>query len=159
MAAKKTLIVIGAAALITYILMKGNKAFAALTSSQTIRGCDPLGCGEFGAPRGARKHNGIDIVATPGQTIFSPISGKVNRMAYPYADDLSYKGLEIQNDQYKVKIFYINPTIAIGSQVKAGDKIAVAQNISAKHGAAMTNHVHFEVYDRTGKLIDPTKMI
>ncbi|QEE49636.1 M23 family metallopeptidase [Flavobacterium alkalisoli] len=154
---KKILYIGGGIALIA-LLMKGNKAFAALTPNQQLRGCDPLGCGHFGAPRGTRTHQGIDIIATPGQDILSPITGKVNRIAYPYASDMSYKRLEIENEQYTVKIFYIAPAVPVGSVVMAGSKIAVAQNISAKHGASMINHVHIEVRNALGKLIDPTTL-
>ena len=158
MASKKLIFSIGAIALVTYLSMKTNKLYA-LTTANTLRGCDPLGCGSFGAKRGTRKHSGVDIKATPGESIYSPISGTITRIAYPYADDLSYKGVEIVNADCKVKIFYMTATVAVGSQVKAGQKIGVAQNISAKHGAAMTNHVHLEMYDKAGKLIDPTNLI
>lgn len=157
--AGKKIYYIGAAALIIILLMKSNKAFASLTKpNQKLRGCDPLGCGSFGASRGSRSHNGIDIVATPGQDIFSPINGKVTRVAYPYSDDLSYTGLEIVNDNYKVKMFYLSPTIVIGKTVKAGEKIGIAQNISVKHGEAMVNHVHFEVRNSANQLINPTDL-
>lgn len=158
MAVNKKIYYIAGAALLTLLLMKGNKALAAVTKNQRLRDCDPFGCGNFGAPRGTRKHNGIDLIVSPGQDIFSPITGKVTRIAYPYASDLSYKGLEIVNEQYKVKIFYINPTVAIPSVVTAGQKIAEAQNIAAKYGSTMTNHVHFEVRNALNQVIDPTNL-
>ncbi|MUV03166.1 peptidoglycan DD-metalloendopeptidase family protein [Flavobacterium rakeshii] len=158
MAAKK-IIYIGVAATLILILMSNtNKALAAITKKQKIRGCDPLGCGSFGARRGTHTHQGIDIIATPGEDIYSPITGKVTRIAYPYASDLSYTGVEIVNEKYKVKMFYMSPTVAIPSVVTAGNKIGVAQNISAKHGAAMTNHVHIEVRNSLNQLIDPTDL-
>lgn len=33
--------------------------------------------------------------------------------------------------------------------------IGYAQNIAKKHGRNMINQIHLEVYDNTGKLIDP----
>jgi|SRR5690606_2522309 len=158
MAVNKKIYYIAGAALLILLLMKGNKAFAAVTKNQKLRGDDPFGSGKFGAPRGNRKHNGIDLVVSPGQDIFSPITGKVTRIAYPYASDLSYKGLEIVNEQYQVKIFYINPTVAIPSVVTAGQKIAEAQNIAAKYGSTMTNHVHFEIRNALNQVIDPTNL-
>lgn len=157
MAVNKKIYYIAGAALLILLLMK-NKALASVTKNQKLRDCDPFGCGNFGAPRGTRKHNGIDLIVSPGQDIFSPITGKVTRIAYPYASDLSYKGLEIVNEQYKVKIFYINPTVAIPSVVTAGQKIAEAQNIAAKYGSTMTNHVHFEVRNALNQVIDPTNL-
>jgi len=125
-----------------------------------FRGADPLGDGAFGSSRsgGARSHKGVDVLATPGQNIFAPISGTVTRYPFPYADDKRYTGIEIKNTDYLVKMFYIAPTVPIGNHVDAGQKIATAQNISAKHGAAMQNHVHFEVYDHNGALLNPTNM-
>lgn len=158
MAAKKYLIGIGAAALI-YLLMKPSKSFGNVTAENLQRGCDPLGCGHFGASRGSRKHNGVDIIATPGESIFAPITGKVSRIAYPYANDTNYKGIEIIGADYKIKMFYLAPSVAVGSVVMAGQVIGVAQNISAKHGQSMVNHVHLEVYDKFGNLVNPTDLI
>lgn len=157
---KKITIVIAGAALI-YLLMKTSTAFASPTKSSILRGKDPLGDGAFGASRsgGTRKHSGIDFRTAPGEAIFAPISGTVTRVAYPYADDMRYTGVEIKNGSYTVKMFYLSPTIKIGSTVSAGQQIGIAQDISAKHGAAMINHVHFEVYDTTGKLLNPTGLI
>ncbi len=161
MAAKTPYIIIGAAALIYLLKMnKTVKAFAGITKDNLLRGCDPLGCGEFGASRsgGTRTHLGIDFRAIPGEAILAPISGTVTRFPIPYANDNRYKGIEIKNDTYLVKMFYLSPTVQVNSKVIAGQKIGIAQDISAKHGSAMINHVHFEVY-KDGKLIDPTNMI
>ena len=140
--------------------MGTNKAFGKITENNTHRGCDVggWGCGSFGASRGARKHNGLDIVTTPGQIIYAPISGKVTRFPFPYAGDLTYTGIEIVNDLYKVKIFYMKASVSIGSKVVQGQQIGVSQNIAAKYSPQMTNHVHIEVYDKSNKLLDPTKL-
>jgi len=137
-----------------------RRLFLPITKNQRYRGKDGFGSGAYLSSRDGsnRAHQGVDIVATPGQAIYSPITGKVTRITYPYANDLTYTGLEIINDDYKVKIFYIAPTLAIGSQVSAGQKIAVAQNISGKYGSTMINHVHIEVRDNTGEILNPTKL-
>ena len=138
--------------------MGTKKAFANITLNQKIRGCDPFGCGSFGAPRGTRSHAGIDVVATAGQKILSPINGTVTRFPFPYSGDLNYTGIEIKNDSYRVKIFYLQPTVTAGTTVKQGQQIGIAQNIASKYGTAMTNHVHIEVYNSKGELIDPTNL-
>lgn len=138
--------------------MGTKKAFANITLNQKIRGCDPFGCGSFGATRTGHSHSGVDVVATPGQKIFSPISGKVTRFPFPYSGDLNYTGIEIKNKDYTIKIFYLTPTVSAGLTVKAGQVIGIAQNIASKYGSTMTNHVHFEVYNSLGKLIDPTNL-
>lgn len=154
---------IAGATLITLLLMGTSKAFGNITQNQKARGCDAggWGCGSFGASRGTRKHNGLDIITTPGQTIYSPISGKVTRFPYPYSGDFNYTGIEIVNSTYKVKIFYVKPKVVLDAQVKQGQEIATAQNISAKYSPQMTNHAHIEVYkkqDNNWILIDPTKL-
>jgi murein DD-endopeptidase MepM/ murein hydrolase activator NlpD len=149
-------------ATITAIYIMGTKkAFSKVVSSQKIRDCDPFGCGSFGASRGSRKHKGIDIISTPNQLIASPISGEITRFPFPYGNDLSYTGIEIVNTTHKVKMFYVKPIVAIGKKVFAGEIIAKSQDIAAKYSPKMTNHVHVEVYKKSGNnwiLIDPTNL-
>lgn len=140
------------------LLMTAKKAFAAVVPNQKFRACDSHGCGSFGASRGDRKHAGVDVVVTPGTKIVSPISGKVIRYPFPYAGDISYKGILIENEQYSVKIFYLNPTAIQNTIVKQGDAIGTAQNIAAKYSPGMTNHIHVEVRDRAGNLLNPEKL-
>jgi hypothetical protein len=152
---KNTYWYIAGIGLIAYLIMGTNKAFSKVTTNNIFRGCDPKGCGEFGAPRGSRTHIGLDIKAVPGEVIFSPISGKVTRFPFPYGNDLSFTGIEIVNNQYKVKIFYMKANVPANSTVKQGQVIGNAQDIAKKHGGGMINHIHLEVYDNVGKLIDP----
>lgn len=141
-----------------YVLSQTKKVFAKITVQNLIRGKDSFGSGAFGADRTGHTHQGIDIVAQPGEEIFSPISGVVTRFPQPYANDPKYKGIEIKNNTYTIKIFYAVAIVDIGFNVKAGQKIAVAQNIASKYGAGMTNHIHFEVR-KNGVLTDPTEFI
>ncbi|UUC45590.1 M23 family metallopeptidase [Flavobacterium cerinum] len=140
------------------LLTMTKKAFAAIVPNQKIRGCDAHGCGSFGASRGGRTHNGVDVVVTPGQNIVSPISGTITRFPYPYKGDFNYKGIEIKNSEYTVMIFYMNTTVLANTKVTAGQTIGKAQNIAAKYGNGMTPHVHIEVRDSKGNLINPTNM-
>ncbi len=148
-------ILIGSA-IVTILLMSTSNSFGAIKKNQKARLCDGFGCGSFGASRsgGTRKHNGLDIIFAPGESVLSPIDGKVSRHPIPYANDPSYKGIEIKNSRYLVKLFYIENQSPIGTVVKKGQKIATAQDIAAKYGSTMTNHVHIEVYEY-GKLINP----
>jgi hypothetical protein len=146
---------IAGATLLTFLLMGTNKAFAKITAKNTPRYCDPQGCGHFGAPRGSRKHSGLDIITVPNEVIFSPINGKVTRFPFPYAGDLSFTGIEIKNADYEVKIFYMKAVILANVTVVKGQAIGNAQNIAKKHGGGMINHVHIEVRDKNGVLIDP----
>lgn len=139
--------------------MSTKKAFAKPTSTGAIRLCDTHGCGTYGAKRGNRIHQGEDYKVAPGENVYSPITGKITRIAYPYASDMSYKGVEIKSEDYTVKIFYMQLTVAVGTVVAAGSKIGVAQNIAAKYSPGMQNHIHVEVRDRSGQLKQFSKLL
>nr|WP_322624491.1 M23 family metallopeptidase [uncultured Flavobacterium sp.] len=157
MAGRKVIVVTAVVALtILLVSVLANKAFASVTKKKMqIRGTDNYGSGAFSASRdgGTRSHNGIDLVTQTGDPIYSPISGTVIRIAIPYANDSRYKGLLIEGGGYSVKLFYIVPTIAIGSTVKAGQQVGIAQDLTVKY-PGITNHVHLEVY-HNGELINP----
>ena len=140
-----------------------NPQFYPITSPyQKIRN-DSQGDGFFGASRGRRRHNGIDILVTSGSAVYCPIEGVMFRMAYPY-------GTTRGNDQwegcvivgvgdykgYEVKIFYMRPFV-MGDYLFPGDIIGVAQDISRKYNPAMMDHLHVEVR-RNGVLLDPAKL-
>lgn len=119
------------------------------TTDNVVR-VDNAGSGYFGACRGDRFHNGIDECCTPGQWVKAPVHGRVIRHAYPYADR-SYDGVLIRNPDMAVKIFYFEPDDWImGTVVKAGDRIGIAQDISKRYpGQGMKPHIHVEA------LVDP----
>jgi len=128
----------------------------------TIRKSDKWGEGHYGASRGSRKHNGIDIVTQLGRDVLSPIEGKVIRISYPYASDLSYTGLLIEGSGahkgIEVKIFYMNPLANIvGKAVKPAQKIGTAQNLLPKY-PGITNHIHIEI-KQNGLQKDPKFLI
>lgn len=157
---KPKTIIISLGVALAFFLLSSKKAFANVVSNQgAIRGCDGFGCGGFGAKRGDHIHQGVDIPVTKGQTVYSPISGTVTRFPFPYADDTRYAGIEIKNHTYSVKIFYIKASVPAGATIKQGQPIALAQDIAAKYGSGMTNHIHIEVRNtQTGTLIDPTNL-
>jgi murein DD-endopeptidase MepM/ murein hydrolase activator NlpD len=59
-------------------------------TGRPMREHDAYGEGEFGASRdgGARRHEGVDYDATPGQAVVAPISGFVSKIGYAYAGDM-----------------------------------------------------------------------
>lgn len=124
---------------------------------------DARGDGFFGASRGRRTHNGLDIIVTAGSAVYSPIEGVIFRKAYPYGTmrgNAEWEGLVIVGlgdyRGYEVKLFYTRPFI-MGDYVFPGDIIGVAQDISRKYSPSMIDHVHIEVR-RNGELIDPAKL-
>lgn len=121
---------------------------------------DTRGDGHFGASRGRRVHNGLDLVVSPGSAVYSPIEGVVVRRAYPYGErgrNKKWEGIVIDGkgryEGYEVKIFYIIPFM-IGHYVEAEDIIGKAQAISKKYSPDMIDHVHVEVR-YYGRLVDP----
>lgn len=132
--------------------------FGKLTKSNKLRVEDLHGKGHFNAPRGDHKHQGIDIITVTNEPVFSPIDGVVTRYPFPYPTDLSFKGIEIKNDTFSVKIFYLKPAVKQGKNVKQGDIIGYAQNLTKKY-KGITNHIHVEVRNKVGSIINPETLI
>lgn len=130
------------------------------TKTMKIRN-DAKGGGNFGDSRGNRLHEGVDIGISKGQTIYSPIDGRITRTFNAYSGDYFYKGIEIVGtgnyEGKTVKLMYMTTTKE-GQTVRAGDKIGKAQSIKAKYGSGMDDHIHFEVLEY-GEKIDPTFLI
>ena len=104
-------------------------------TGQLIRVRVKNGSGLFKASRdgGTRYHGGIDFLGSPGQDIVAPCDGKVIRIAYPYANDLEWKGVLIIGKFYSVKIFYLDPLPGIiGKEVMQGESIGIMQDIREK---------------------------
>lgn len=121
---------------------------------QTRRLCDSGGCGNYGASRtradGIGKHNGQDILCTPGANVMAPFAGKIISLSTPYADDNRFSGVALQvNPALLVKIMYMQPKVGIvGKEVTAGGVIGNCQNISLKYGAVVPPHLHIEVQEK-----------
>jgi len=108
------------------------------------RKSDKWGQGHFGAPRGDRKHNGIDYACLEGSEILSPVDGQVTKHGYPYADDLSFRYVQITNGERKHRIFYVDPILPIGRIIKEGDVIGTAQDLEQRY-PEITPHIHYEI--------------
>lgn len=123
------------------------------------RGTDAWGSGDFGASRGNRVHKGIDYACYPKTVIDSPISGEVTKLGYPYADDLSYRYVEISDVVgNKHRLFYVQPLVQLKEFVAMGDPVGVAQNIAGRYSTPekyMKNHIHYEILDLDGQPINP----
>ena len=114
-------------------------------TKREVRDRDPWGEGRYGAPRGKRYHRGVDYVCTSGQTIYSPIAGKVESIAKPYPES-DYSGVLIMSPSMAVKMFYFQPLQSvIGEYVDQLDLIGGAQDISQKYDERMMPHIHVEI--------------
>ena len=119
-----------------------------------LRGNDPTGHGYYGAKRGNRKHKGVDLVTKPDDDVFSPISGVITKIGYPYAGNMIMRYIEITNDIYRIRIMYCQPyKISVNDRVFEGGKIGEAQDIAAYWSSKMKNHIHIECY-KHGLLTD-----
>jgi hypothetical protein len=122
---------------------------------------DQAGSGRFKASRGERLHKGVDFSCTPGQIVQSPINGRVIRVAYPYANDRSWRGVLIGDGNFQVKLFYVDPyPHIIGRIVLAGASIGIAQDISERYrSTGMEPHIHCQLALRPERCIISTDNI
>lgn len=153
------LILTGCLIVVPAIALAGRKRILSVVSSPVLRTNDPTGDGAYGASRGggARKHNGIDLIVSLGEPIYSPISGRIVKTR-PYADDHNFHGVRIygkgKHEGMMVKIFYMKPVLT-SSEVREGEQIGQAQAISTKYTPSMKDHIHIEVY-LNNQRVDPT---
>ena len=115
-----------------------------------VRQSDDFGNGLFRAPRGERLHRGLDFLCPPGGAVSSPTTGAIRRIGWCYADDPSYRLIEIEAPGAWVRILYVAPEVEVGAQVAPGDVLGRAQDVAARYGPGMLNHVHLEVQLTTG---------
>lgn len=104
---------------------------------------DSKGLGHHGAPRGHRKHNGVDLIVTPGQDILMPVDGIITRVSMPYADDERWLGAYIVNPRIEIKMWYFVPNL-LGMELNVGAVIGTAQDIGEKY-EGVTPHIHLRI--------------
>lgn len=110
---------------------------------------DGEGSGRFGSSRGTlpggskKFHDGIDLVVAEGQSIYAPMDSKVVKVDYPYLSDARWTGIQLETPLLRCEVWYMVPDQSlIGKEVKQGQPIGVAQDISKKYTPDMTPHVH-----------------
>ncbi|MCR2746495.1 hypothetical protein [Limnobacter parvus] len=85
--------------------------FCSPTGSNAMRGSDSFGQGRFAGPRGLRLHNGVDFNVEAGGDVYSPIFGKIVRVAVPYKSDDRFRELVIEGvgryAGYSAKLFIL----------------------------------------------------
>lgn len=127
---------------------------------------DADGDGAFGAPRGARKHNGVDLEIDSNAPVKAPVSGVVERIGKPY----SFEQLRNKNNDYylivikdecgyKHELFYVDPWVRSGDRVKAGEVIGKSQSLEKQYPKNnypnMKNHIHLQVRDNKNQIMNP----
>jgi len=114
-----------------------------------IRGQDAWGSGEWQAPRGDRKHNGVDPVCSIFEAVLSDVDGKVTKIGYPYNPSDKKKGhlryVEVTDSRKsRVRYFYITPTVKKGDLIEKGDQLGTSQSLLGVY-PKITQHYHLEV--------------
>lgn len=112
-----------------------------------LRGTDRHGAGHFGAPRGDRVHNGVDLACSKGAKVCSPASGMVTKLGYPYAapEKRHFRYVQVTDSAgFDHRIFYISPTVKVGDSVQIGEQIGIAQGLTELY-PGIIDHVHYEV--------------
>ena len=131
-------------------------------TGQGPRGEDAYGEGRFHASRdgGEREHEGVDYVATAGQTVAAPISGYVAKIGFAYPDDQSLRYVEIDNPALHLtaRVFYVDPKVAVGDAVAVSHPIGQAHSLQRKYPLGITDHVHLEIVER-GRKVDAQTLI
>ncbi len=105
---------------------------------------DKAGNGNFWKSRMGYYHEGIDVLCEKGETVYAPISGTIERKAYPYANDKRFEGCVIKNATTEIKLFYMICS-KVGQNVEKGEVIGICQAISTKYEGGMKNHLHIEI--------------
>lgn len=114
-------------------------------TGQGIR-IDSEGSGILGAPRGLKKHKGVDYECVAGQDVCAPFDMTILRVARPYAKG-GMSGIAWRSGKSTGKMFYLEPNLSlVGQRVGAGEVIGRAQSISEFYNLPMMkDHIHFEV--------------
>lgn len=107
---------------------------------------DDEGDGHFAAPRGGRRHEGVDYCFDEGEDVLSPVDGIVTRLGWAYANE-PYRLVEILSHKGYIlwRFLYIDPLVKAGQKVHVDEVIGKAQAISKKYSDKMKNHVHVEM--------------
>ena len=123
-----------------------------------VRGSDSKGAGYYGAPRGNRKHAGVDFACYPGSKVICQSTGSVTKLGYPYSDDLSFRYVQITTvDGIVERYFYVKPCVEVGDVITPGRVLGTTQKLGSRY-LGITEHFHFEV-KVDGEHIDPTDYI
>jgi len=124
-----------------------------------VRQSDAQGAGYYGAPRGSRKHKGIDYACAIGSTVLSKTLGVVTKIGYPYNPNDDEKGhfryVEVTSHKGdKFRYFYISPLVKLYNPVEPGDALGVTQELGKVY-PSITEHTHFEIKDKNNRHINP----
>lgn len=101
-----------------------------------------------------KKHFGVDIAATPNESVLAALDGTV--ILSTYTAETGYV-IQVQHSHDFVSIYKHCGSLLkkVGDTVKAGEAIALVGNTGEKTTGP---HLHFELWNK-GRAIDPSKYI
>lgn len=101
-----------------------------------------------------KKHFGIDIAASPNESVLATLDGTV--ILATYTVDTGYV-IQVQHNQNLVSVYKHCGSLMkkVGDTVKAGEAIALVGNTGEKTTGP---HLHFEIWNK-GRALDPSKYI
>jgi murein DD-endopeptidase MepM/ murein hydrolase activator NlpD len=110
-------------------------------------------------------HYAIDIAAGNGETILSPITGRVSQL---FTDAIGNPTLVIENEVYQVTMMHGNYSVRIGQEVTLGDQVGTESNNGNTRDMAGNScrnrdcgyHTHLNVYDKqAGQNVNPLNLL
>ncbi|XP_062271113.1 leukocyte cell derived chemotaxin 2, tandem duplicate 1 [Scomber scombrus] len=115
---------------------------------------DTWGQGHYGARRGSRSHQGLDIVCSDGSDVLAPFDVTLNGKLTVYSDANKAainSGINLRGAGLCFKLFYVNPDRTSGS-VRKGERIGTMLPMQSVY-RGITSHVHVQMCDKS----DPTE--
>jgi murein DD-endopeptidase MepM/ murein hydrolase activator NlpD len=112
-------------------------------------------------PRGGRNHNGVDMAADEGTPILAAMDGVISEkglsgsLTSGYGYFIAVKHADGSVSETLYAHLRELPDIAVGTPVKAGQVIASMGTTGGSTGP----HLHFEVRDANGQVIDPATVL
>ena len=128
---------------------------------KNIRGTDCHGSGAFGASRGMRTHNGVDIVTHANESVVAYEGGTVTKLGYPYspADEKGiYRYCEITCGGNRHRYFYVGLLVELGDDIERGQTIGWSQDLDCTY-PGITQHVHYEIKEPDNNFLDPVEYL
>ncbi|CAJ1081332.1 neutral ceramidase [Xyrichtys novacula] len=120
------------------------------------RTSDSWGAGNYGARRGSRTHQGLDIVCEDGSEVYAPFDVTLNGKLIVYNDPTKAainSGINLSGEGLCFKLFYVRPDRTSGT-VRKGQRIGVMLPMQSVY-PGITSHVHVQLCNKK----DPTQQI
>jgi len=107
--------------------------------SNSIRSRDSFGEGHYGAARGSRLHEGVDIEVPPNSSVLAPMALEVIERRLPYSNDgaeyndgLLLRGLGDHTDVW-IMLWYMTPSSTeSGKQFQQGEVIGTSRSLQCQ---------------------------